>query len=381
MSTFDLILTAAGNSTRFNSGSSTPVKKECAIVDGRSVLSSALMPFLSFTELRNIVITYPDGGYDTIRSALEETVIPEGKTICFVQGGRNRTQSVRNAVLHLKEKNTSSDFIAVHDGARPFITRSLIENILHDAEKYGSAAPGLKLTDAVRATDGTFITSPLDRDSLIRIQTPQIFERKRFIAIYSSMNESDSYQDDTEPYILSGERCFITAGDDRNTKITYKRDVERNEMRIGFGNDIHRLVEGRKLYIGGVIIPSSVGEEAHSDGDVLIHAVIDAVLGAEAKGDIGHFFPPEDDRWKDADSRELLRVILDEVKPEIINLDSTVTLEKVKLSPYILSIRESLASLLGVDISRVSVKAKTNEGLDSIGCGNAVKAEAVILLR
>ncbi len=151
-------------------------------------------------------------------------------------------------------------------------------------------------------------------------------------------------------------------------------------MRIGFGNDIHRLVTGRPLVIGGVTIPSDKGEEAHSDGDVLIHAIIDSILGAKALGDIGALFPPSDAKWKDADSRELLKAVLELSKPDIINIDATITLERPKLRGYIEEIRKELSKLLDIDISQVSIKAKTNEGLGDIGSGNAIKAECVILL-
>ena len=379
MKTFDLILTAAGSGSRFNTSTSTPVKKECILVGGRTVLESALLPFLEFDELRNIVVTYPEGGREKMEAALRSVAVPGGKILHYVQGGKNRTQSIRNASLYLISIGSTSSLTAVHDGARPFITKKLIESLLLDAEKYGAAAPGVGITDAVRTVDEGFITGTLDRGRLTRIQTPQIFDSEKFLGMYGKMSEDDSFQDDTEPYILMGEKCRVTPGDEKNTKITYRSDVEKN-MRTGFGNDIHRLVEGRRLCLGGVVIPSPVGEEAHSDGDVLIHALIDAILGALAKGDIGHFFPPEDEKWKDADSRELLKAVLDTVEPEIVNVDSTVTLEKIKLQPYIPSIRESLALLLGIDMTRVSVKAKTNEGLDALGRGEAVKAEVVVLI-
>ena len=379
---FDLIVTAAGSSTRFNNGTDTTEKKECSIIDGRSVLSRALLPFLDIPLLRNIVITYPEGRMSEISGALSATALPDDTLLHFVKGGMNRTQSVRNAVLYLsKLEEDDAALVAVHDGARPFVTESLIKRLLYDAERYGASAPALKLTDAVKRTDGTYITSSEDRNTLVRVQTPQIFTKKKLIRVYSEMDCDASFQDDVEPYLNGGNSVFMTEGDEKNIKITYHSDLEKKEMRIGFGNDIHRLVEGRKLYIGGVCLPHTKGEEAHSDGDVLIHAVIDAVLGAYALGDIGHFFPPEDGKWKDADSRTLLRMILDKVNPEIISLDSTITLEGFRLAPYILQIRESLSSLLGVDISRISVKAKTNEGLDALGEGKAVKAEVVLLVR
>ena len=151
-------------------------------------------------------------------------------------------------------------------------------------------------------------------------------------------------------------------------------------MRIGFGNDIHRLAEGRALMLGGIAIPSKKGEVAHSDGDVLLHALIDALLGAKALGDIGALFPPSDAKYKDADSKELLKKVLELTKPEIINIDATIMLEAPKLRGYIDSIRESLSELLSIDVSRVSIKAKTNEGLGEIGSGAAIKAECIILI-
>lgn len=151
-------------------------------------------------------------------------------------------------------------------------------------------------------------------------------------------------------------------------------------MRIGIGNDIHRLIEGRPLILGGVEIPYSKGEEAHSDGDVLVHAIIDAILGACAKGDIGRLFPPSDERYKDADSLQLLKQAMEYTGAKIINIDSSITLEEPKLSPYISAMRERIAEVLSIDIDRVSIKAKTNEGLDETGKGNAVSAIAVVLV-
>lgn len=151
-------------------------------------------------------------------------------------------------------------------------------------------------------------------------------------------------------------------------------------MRIGIGNDIHRLIEGRPLILGGVEIPYSKGEEAHSDGDVLVHAIIDAILGACAKGDIGRLFPPSDERYKDADSLQLLKQVVEYTGAKIINIDSSITLEEPKLSPYISAMRERIAEVLSIDIDRVSIKAKTNEGLDETGKGNAVSAIAVVLV-
>ncbi len=381
MYSFDLILTCAGKSTRFNNGSDCHIKKECALIDGKSVLFLALSPFLTFKELRNVVVTYPKGEKDDVVNALKDVSLPEGVILNYVEGGSSRTESIKNAILFLDKAETKSSLVAIHDGARPFVTTGLISSVLENALKYGGSVPALKLTDAIKTVDGQFITSSVDRNKLVRVQTPQIFESRRIISIYKNMKDDESFQDDAEPYVLYGGKCYVTEGDEKNRKITYKEDLEEKKiMRVGFGNDIHRLVEGRKFYLGGVVLPCSKGEEAHSDGDVLLHALIDALLGAKAKGDIGGFFPPEDKKWKDADSRELLKKILEVLSPEIINVDATITLEHFKLAPYINDIRKSLSELLSLDVSRISVKAKTNEGLDAIGEGKAVKAEVVVLV-
>ena len=151
-------------------------------------------------------------------------------------------------------------------------------------------------------------------------------------------------------------------------------------MRIGFGYDNHRLIEGRPLIIGGINIPSQFGEDAHSDGDVLIHAIIDALLGATANGDIGMHFPPSDERYRNVDSKELLKETLKITNANIVNIDSTVVLEKVKLKPYIEEIRKTLALILNTHIDMISVKAKTHEGVDSTGKGEAIEAYAVVLI-
>lgn len=150
-------------------------------------------------------------------------------------------------------------------------------------------------------------------------------------------------------------------------------------MRIGFGYDNHRLIEGRPLMIGGINIPSQFGEDAHSDGDVLIHAIIDALLGATANGDIGMHFPPSDERYRNVDSKELLKETLKITNANIVNIDTTVVLEKVKLKPYIEEIRKTLALILNTHIDMISVKAKTHEGVDSTGKGEAIEAYAVVL--
>ncbi|MGN1163565.1 MAG: 2-C-methyl-D-erythritol 2,4-cyclodiphosphate synthase [Candidatus Ornithospirochaeta sp.] len=376
---FALCLTAAGRSERFEKSGGSG-KKEYCLIDGKSVVRKALDAFLPLPSLKRVVITVPKGQIQNMKESIG--LIGRDIPVSFVEGGDTRTESIKNALLFLSQFQDFS-LIAVHDGARPFVDRSTIERCLEAAEKYGGAIPGIRVTDAVkRSGDDSVVTESVERKNLWRVQTPQVFSAPLLINAYSSLQCGESYDDDEALFSSRGGRCALVEGSEDNIKITWAGDLEkgRKSMRIGFGNDIHRLEEGRALWLGGIKIEAKKGEVAHSDGDVLIHALIDAILGAKAMGDIGTFFPPEDKKWKDSDSKDLLRTILETTKPNIVNIDATITLEKTKLKPYIQDIRNSLSSLLSVPLSSVSVKAKTNEGLDALGKDEAVKAEVVALL-
>lgn len=372
---FALVLTAAGKSQRFSQGGE---KKEYLKLGGETIIRLSLNPFLLCPELKRVVITVPKGQEDEMRLALGD--LPSYIPVDFIEGGETRSESISHAIHFLSSK-TGFSLIAIHDGARPFVGKDLIEKCLEGAERYGGAIPGLKIPDAVkRVGEYGMVAETVDRTGLCRIQTPQIFQREGIEAAYASLKIGESFDDDASLFISRGGKVVVTEGSEENRKITWKSDIKENRMRIGFGNDIHRLEEGRKLFIGGVQLPYSKGEVAHSDGDVLIHAIIDAILGAKGKGDIGTFFPPEDNKWKDSDSKILLGKILEITSPSIINLDATITLEGFKLNPHINRIRESLSLLLSIPQERISVKAKTNEGLDALGRGEAIKAEVVVLL-
>ena len=372
---FALILTAGGQSTRFGGG-----KKEYIEIEGETIIRRSLRPFLSLPYLKRVVVTYPKGQREEMVRALGK--VSNHIPLSFVEGGETRTLSVKNGVSFLSSFSDYS-LIAVHDGARPFVSVDTIERCLSAAEVTGGAVPALKFPDAVKrcSAEGEIIES-VDRSGLLRVQTPQVFSRDDLISAYASLSEKESYDDDASLFLSRGGRVKAVEGNEENIKITWKSDLKKErDMRIGFGNDIHRLVENRPLMMGGIALPHTKGEEAHSDGDVLLHALIDALLGAAAKGDIGCFFPPEDKKWKDKDSKELLATVLSILEAEIINIDAVITLEGFRLKPYTAAIRESLSTLLSLPVDRISVKAKTNEGLDSLGKGEAVKAEVVVLVK
>lgn len=399
-----LVITAAGSSTRMGTG----VKKEYMTVNGKTVLSTALEAFLNCASFSAAVITVPSGKTAEAQSAVfsNQAIQPllnrNNTRLIFTEGSTTRQKSVFNALKKLKEslteKELSSSVVLIHDGARPFVTPEIITGTIEAALSYGGAAPVIPATDTQKiiAADGT-ITTHLQRSSIGCIQTPQGFDFNTLYECHQLASEQDKeYTDDTEifdAFRKNKSMCVhVVKGSIQNKKITYREDIAgkgtdagrgSSMLRIGFGTDLHRLVAGRKMFLGGVNIPCDKGELGHSDGDVLLHAISDALLGAAGMGDIGSYFPPEDPQWKDADSAVLLSRIWDDVTKagwSLQNLDCVVETEAPKFLPWRDKVIDSIASILKTERCRIFVKAKTNEKLDSVGAGEAIKAYCTCLL-
>jgi len=386
-----LILTAAGSSSRFGEA-----KKELQLLGGTSVLQRSLEAFLSVECLAGIVITYPEGRLAELRSAIEPTLadrlsaLPRG--ISFVQGGRSRQDSVEKGLKAIMSAaiDPANAVVLVHDAARPWVSADTIGAVLASARKHGACVPLADLPDTPKeiSPDG-FISAHPWRDSLKAAQTPQGFALAPLAAAYA-VAATDRWicTDDSSLWDRYVGKVAYVAGDRNNRKITYREDLPMTErssniFRIGEGWDIHHLVPSRKLLIGGIHVAHDKGEAGYSDGDVLWHAIIDALLGAASLGDIGSHFPPADTRWKDADSGSLAKMAADLVAAEgwaVGNIDCTVILERPRLGPHRDAICENIARTLGLPATAISVKAKTNEGFGEIGAGNAVEARAVVLL-
>jgi len=239
---------------------------------------------------------------------------------------------------------------------------------------------------------GLVVQETLDRETIFLAQTPQGFRRDVLAAAVALGQTGAEATDEAALAERAGYAVHVVAGEAHNVKITTEEDLDTARRRIlpartgraGLGCDLHRLVPGRPLILGGVTIPAERGAQGHSDADVVCHAVTDAILGAAALGDIGLHFPDSDLRWKDARSLDLLRQTVSVAMEhgfEVGNVDVTVMVESPKLRDHIDQIRRSLATVLGIEADRVSVKAKTNEGVDAIGRGEAIAAHAVALLR
>ena len=380
-----VIIVAAGASSRMGEG----VRKQYRSLGCGTVLSESVKPFLKALDCASLVVAIPSDEDGTFaRNALYadpeiEILLKKIKPV-FVRGGAARQASVKIALEKIAEKITDG-IVLVHDAARPFVTEQIIVRTAQAAIEYGAAVPAVLPTDTQKIinADG-FIVEHLRRERMAAVQTPQAFDFMRLLASHrKTENDGETYTDDTEIWAKYEGDVITVQGWPENKKITYTEDMRMTAFRSGLGCDMHRLIPGRKLIIGGVVIPFDKGEDAHSDGDVLLHAVTDALLGAAALGDIGSFFPPEDAAWKDADSVFLLKFVWKEIQKHgwrLINMDCVIKLERPKFLPYRRQVIDSIAQALGVESSSIFVKAKTGEALGDIGKGEAVEAWCTCLL-
>lgn len=422
-----LILVAGGSSSRMGG-----IKKEYLPMNGGTVLSSAARVFLQTLPFSVVAVTYPaqDNPADNAeaekkcREALFcDTAVQNAADIfsstkhnetlfLFVPGGATRQQSVRNALEAVAEQcGGTNPLVFIHDGARPFVSPQIISDCEKAAKLYGASVPALQPVDTQKEIDADgFITRHLVRSRLAAVQTPQVFRLQELLAAHrTAATEKCECTDDTEiwdTYVADGKKypsVKIVPGESENKKITYPSDIPNPsqaaqnhiavsaqgtketsmKIRTGLGYDKHILVEGRRLMLGGVEIPFEKGEAGHSDGDTLLHAITDALLGAAAMGDIGSYFPPEDAKWKDADSKMLLAAVWKDIVAagwKLENLDCVIALEKPKFLPHRDEVRGSIAEVLGVPPERVFVKAKTGEKTGDVGTGKVVEAFATCLL-
>lgn len=392
-----IIITAAGSSTRMGLGK----KKEYLQLGKGTVLSQAAIIFLKTLHVDVLVITIPQNQEKEAREALyahkEFQALLGNTKLVFTSGGKTRQESVLNGLLAARKTLGDNALVLIHDGARPFVTEKIILETHEAALIHMASVPAIGPVDTQKEIDeNNNITRHLQRNRLAAVQTPQAFDLDILIECHKkAMAKNLQCTDDTEiwdsfPEITGGLKVHVVEGDSINRKITFASDIieetgekEMEQTKIGMGTDLHKLVEGRRLILGGVEIPSDKGCLGHSDADVLLHSISDALLGAAGLGDIGSYFPPEDPQWKDADSSVLLKKIWDDVKNEgweLNNLDCVLEMEKPKFLPWRDKVIESIAGILQCERERVFVKAKTNEKLDSVGQGLAVKAYCVCLL-
>jgi 2-C-methyl-D-erythritol 4-phosphate cytidylyltransferase/2-C-methyl-D-erythritol 2,4-cyclodiphosphate synthase len=369
--------------------------KQFLEIGGRSMLAASVEALTASDRINEIIVALPEDYLADIRTAWRGTAKP----VAFVAGGPRRQDSVANA---FRSASPDADVILIHDAARPFVTPDVIARAIDGARTHGAAIAAIAVRDTVKQAgdavgDGSRpVRVTIPRESVFLAQTPQAFRRD---VLARALEEGRSVDATDEAMLVErlGLPVHVVEGDPRNVKITTSHDLAAArarlegdgfsrrlaDVRIGNGYDLHRLVSGRPLILAGVTIPFDKGLDGHSDADIVCHAVTDAILGAAALGDIGRLFPDTEPKWKDADSIALLKGAMTRVQAagyRVANVDVTVIAQKPKLLPYLDEMRGNLAAALEVDPSAVSVKGKTNEGVDSMGHGESMACHAVALL-
>lgn len=382
------IIAAAGSGSRL--GAETP--KQLLDLGGRTMLQRSVEAFASHPRVQDVIVVLPAD-----LAARPPAWMRDHASLRVTAGGDRRQDSVARAFKGIDDR---TEVVLIHDAARPFVTPELISSSIDAAARYGAAIVAQPVRDTVKRVraDGTAtptVIETLPRETIFLAQTPQAFRREVLREAVALGESGVEATDEAALAERAGHPVHIVAGTAGNVKITTADDLEaarrryhseaanRSEGRVGAGYDLHRLVEGRRLVLGGVEVPSDRGALGHSDADVVCHAATDAILGAASLGDIGRHFPDTDARWKDASSTELLRHAVHLIHGagyRVENLDVVVVLERPKIAPYLGSICERLAGILEVAPDRVSVKGKTNEGVDAVGRGEAIAAHAVALL-
>lgn len=368
------VIVAAGRGSR--AGGDLP--KQWQMLAGRPVLAHALDAFRGRVD-RLVVVIHPD---DRARAA------GIAGDALLVEGGASRDASVRNALEALAGAGVTR--VLIHDGARPLVPGAVIARVLAALEVHQGAAPALAVTDALwRGAEGR-VAGTQDRTGLWRAQTPQGFHFDAILAAHRA--HPGGAADDVEVARAAGIDVAIVEGDEANLKVTFPGDFARAEamvkgrgmdVRLGNGYDVHAFTEGDHVWLCGVKVPHGKALLGHSDADVGMHALTDAIYGALAEGDIGRHFPPSDPQWKGAASHIFLRHAADLMRArgyELGNCDVTLVCERPKIGPHAAAMQAALADIMGVDVARVSVKATTSERLGFTGREEGIAALATACL-
>ncbi len=370
----DALILAAGSGTRF--GSALP--KQFLPLAGVAILQRSVAAFAAHPRIRRVVVV---GDAAAIRQHCPDVV-----GLPVVAGGATRQASARAGLEALAED--APDAVLIHDAARPLVPTHVIDSVCKAlAEGAEAVIPALPVTDTLKAVRAGVVERTVPREGLHRVQTPQGFRYDAILAAHRTVRASDC-TDDAGLAEAAGFTVRLVAGAEENLKVTTREDLARAEAlllgrflpRVGTGFDVHRFSPGRPLMLCGVAVPHPLGLAGHSDADVGIHALCDAIYGALGEGDIGTAFPPSDARWRDADSAMFLRHAADRVAArggKILHADVTLICERPKIAPHAAAMRNRLAELMGIEAASVSVKATTTEGLGFTGRGEGIAAQAV----
>ena len=367
-----LIILAAGDSKRLKSSTPKPFLE----INNRTLLEHSINAFRDFRKIKKTVVVYNKRDKKKLNKLNLKNTIK-------IEGGKTRQESVFTALKKIRKMNCKK--VIIHDAARPSPPKSLIGNLLSKLKSNDAVIPVVKINDATKRADEKFIFKNIQRKSLRFAQTPQGFSFKK-IYEKNKKKENLSFDDDSALFTELGEEVAIINGSKTNFKITDKEDLSifkslrQGKTYFGIGFDIHRLVKKRKLYLGGIRIPFSLGLKGHSDADPVIHSLIDSLLGACRMGDIGKIFPNKNKKYKNIRSTILLKKSIELIKSNnfsINNIDINIITEKPKIKKYSKKMILTISKLCKINPTRINIKGKTTEKLGLIGKGEAIASETL----
>jgi 2-C-methyl-D-erythritol 4-phosphate cytidylyltransferase / 2-C-methyl-D-erythritol 2,4-cyclodiphosphate synthase len=381
MSSVYALVVAAGKGSRF--GGRLP--KQYLPLGGASILRHAIAGFAEHPRIANVLVAIRPEDKPLFDNAIAGLPVMQP-----IPGGSARQDSVRLGLEALGPHNPRS--VLVHDGARPFPSRQLIDRVIDGLDQALAVIPCLPLRDTLKRAEGRLIRATIDRSALWRAQTPQGFRFDAILAAHRAV-AGQELTDDGAVAEAAGLTPLIVDGDEENLKVTTSEDLaaaerllaaRQGDVRVGQGFDVHPLVPGDHLWLCGIRIPHGMSLAGHSDADAGLHALTDAVLGAIGAGDIGVHFPPSDPRWRGAASDQFLSHAASLVRARggaVASVDVTVICERPKIAPYRAAMVERISAILGIAADRVSVKATTTEKLGFTGRGEGIAAQAVATVR
>ncbi len=367
------VIVAAGAGLR----AGQPVPKQFALWRGKPVVRHSAEA-LAAAGISPIVVAIPAGADDVAGAALAGIA-----GVRLVTGGATRQESVRRALEALS--GDAPQAVLIHDAARPVLPRAVIDRLVTALAQQPGAIPVLPVVDSLCGVDGAVMGAPAEREALRRVQTPQAFRYADILAAHRGWSGADTAGDDAQVARAAGLAVALVDGDETLHKLTYAADFATDlpPMRVGTGFDVHRLAAGEEMWLCGVRIDHTHGLAGHSDADVAIHALVDAILGAIGDGDIGSHFPPSDPQWRGASSDRFLVHAVSLAAAQgyrIGNVDVTIICEAPKIGPHRQIMRQRLAELLNAPLAAVSVKATTTERLGFTGRGEGIAAQAAAML-
>ncbi|GAU09547.1 2-C-methyl-D-erythritol 4-phosphate cytidylyltransferase [Desulfoplanes formicivorans] len=382
------IVLAAGNGSRLAKAGINE-RKQFIDYQGVPLFWHSLRTFSRIALVRGIMLVVPETELDRVTAWVNQLLDAEplGMPIVCVKGGARRQDSVYQALCHLPE---DCNRVFVHDAARPFFTPQCVHKLLEAVTSdVVGAVPGCAVTDTVKQVHGARVLRTLDRSCLMAVQTPQLFDRNTLQQAHAkALQDNWNVTDDASMVEMMNKNVVVVDGDPGNVKITLPEDLRHLALQqetpvpvSGLGYDVHAYGGNRPMVIGGVPIPGGPDIKAHSDGDVLIHALCDAILGCIGQGDIGDLFPDSDATFENMPSSAFLAEVLDRAMQHgltMTHVDMTVVAQTPRLSPFKVQIKKNLACLMALPFDRVNLKATTEEGLGFTGTKQGIKAMALV---